>query len=116
MIYLKEIGEMLIFSLKFANLYPEQYIYLYACHIQNDCKHIQKYLSDEILTHLPLDVVKILEDKQQSKVCIRKVYSLIDTTFSNIFNELSKEQFYSFLGQIAYIHLLLKENSYIVLY
>jgi hypothetical protein len=37
---------------------------------------------------------------------------LLNTTFSNIYNELTKQQFYSFMGQIAYIHLLLKQNHY----
>jgi hypothetical protein len=100
------------FSENFANGYPEQFIYLYKYDLINNCKHIQEYATGEIPKHLPEEVIKKLEEKQKSNYCIRKVYSLLDTTFSNIYDELTKEQFYSFIGQIAYIHLLLKQNNY----
>lgn len=100
------------FSKNFANNYPEQFIYLYKYDLINDCKHIQEYPTGEIPQHLPKDVIDILKEKQVSKYCIRKVYSLIDTTFSKAYNTFTKEQFYSFLGQIAYINLLLKKSGY----
>lgn len=100
------------FSKIFANNYPEQFIYLYKYDLINDCKHIQEYATGDIPQHLPKDVIDILKEKQASKYCIRKVYSLIDTTFSKAYNTFTKEQFYSFLGQMAYINLLLKKSGY----
>ncbi len=100
------------FSENFANNYPEQFIYLYKYDLINDCKHIQEYPTGDIPQHLPKDVIDILKEKQASKYCIRKVYSLIDTTFSKAYNTFTKEQFYSFLGQMAYINLLLKKSGY----
>ena len=100
------------FSLNFANKYPEQFIYLYAYDIIDNCYHIQDYPDNKIPQHLPPDVIVRLEEKQKSKYCIRKVYSLIDSTFSKIYNTITQEQFYSFLAQISYIALLMKESGY----
>jgi hypothetical protein len=100
------------FSLNFANLFPNQFIYLYSYDIIDNCKHIQEYPSDKIPDHLPKLVQIKLREKSQSTFCIRKVYSLIDTTFSSIFNEMSKKQFYSFLGQISWIYYLITQHGY----
>ena len=100
------------FSESFANNYPEQFIYLYAYDIINDCKHIQEYTNNEIPKHLPKQVIKRLEEKQASSLCIRKVYSLIDSTFSKIYKTITKEQFYSCIIQISYIAYLMKNAGY----
>ena len=100
------------FSKNFANKYPDQFIFLYKYDIIKDCLHVQEYPDNKIPEYLPKDVIKSLQDKQKSNYCIRKVYSLIDDNFSKINNTLSKEQFYSFIGQISYIYLLLQKNGY----
>ena len=100
------------FSENFANKHPDQFITLYAYDIVNDCTHVQEYADNKIPQYLPKYVIKMLEDKQKSTYCIRKVYSLIDDNFNNIYKSLTKEQFYSFMGQIAYIYLLLQKSGY----
>jgi len=100
------------FSINFANNYPNQFITLYAYDIIDNCEHIQEYSNNQIPRHLPPSVITRLEDKQKSKYCIRKVYSLIDTTFSKIYDDITKEQFYSCLAQISYMALLMKEHGY----
>lgn len=100
------------FSESFANKHPEQFIYLYSYDVIDNCTHVQEYPNNKIPQHFPPDVIARLEEKQQSKYCIRKVYSLIDSTFSKIYNTITTEQFYSFLAQISYIALLMKESGY----
>jgi hypothetical protein len=100
------------FSENFANKYPDQFIYLYNYDIINDCTHEQEYPNNTIPSYLPKYVIKILKEKQKSNYCIRKVYSLIDNNFSSIYKSLTKEQFYSFMGQISYILLLLQKSGY----
>ena len=100
------------FSENFANKYPDQFIYLYKYDIIKDCKHVQEYPNNKIPEYLPKDVIKSLQDKQKSNYCIRKVYSLIDDNFSNIYKTLTKDQFYSFIGQVSYIYLLLQKKGY----
>jgi serine/threonine protein kinase len=100
------------FSETFANKYPDQFIYLYTYDIINNCSHIQEYPDNKIPSYLPKYVIKLLKEKQQSNYCIRKVYSLIDNNFSSISKSLTKEQYYSFMGQISYIYLLLQKYGY----
>ena len=100
------------FSLNFANNYPEQFIYLYAYDIIDNCPHIQEYPGGSFPTHLPPQVLKSLKEKLDSNFCIRKVYSLIDTTASKIFPTLTVKQLYSYVAQVAYIIWLMNSNGY----
>ena len=100
------------FSLNFANKYPDQFIMLYAYDVINNCKHVQEYYNNQIPQHLPSNVIVKLKEKQESKYCIRKVYSLVDTTFSKIYDNITKEQYYSCLAQISYIAFLMKNSGY----
>jgi hypothetical protein len=97
---------------KLYMIYNHFYTFLYVFISTSSLPHSQEYPNNKIPQHLPPDVIARLEEKQKSKYCIRKVYSLIDNTFSKIYNTISKEQFYSCLAQVAYIVLLMKEAGY----
>jgi hypothetical protein len=98
------------FSLTFANNYPEQFTVLYKYDIINDCKHIQEFPKD--LNTFSTHVQKIFIEKNNSKYCIRKVYSLIDTILNDIIDSFTKPQFYSMMAQLTYIIHLMRENGY----
>ncbi len=100
------------FSKNFANKYPEQFIYLYEYDIINNCEHIQEYEQGKIPDYLPKYVQKYLQEKIESTFCVRKLYTLVDNNFSNISETLTKNQYYSFIGQMAFIFLLLKKGGY----
>jgi hypothetical protein len=98
------------FSLNFANKYPEQFIYLYAYDIINNCDHIQEYTNN--LNDYPNNIKNIYIEKKESKYCIRKIYSLVDTVLKQIINKLTHKQIYSFVAQISYIIYLMQKEGY----
>ncbi len=98
------------FSLKFGNLYPEQFIYLYNYDIIPNCTHQQVFARDP--GYLPEDVANRIKEKNSSTYCIRKIYSLVDTDLSKIIKTLDREQIYSLIVQTAYIIYLMDCNGY----
>lgn len=100
------------FSIKFANKYPDQFITLYTFDVVDDCKHIQEYANNKIPQHLPQNIITRLEEKQSSKYCIRKVYSLLDTSLGSIIDTLKPENFYSLIAQISYCVFLMHKHGY----
>ncbi len=98
------------FSEKFGNKYPEQFIKLIKYDIVDNCKHNQVYPGD--LKYLPEQVANYFIEKNKSKYCIRKVYSLVDFDLTKIIDNLDKKQIYSLIVQNAYIIYLLNSNGY----
>ncbi len=98
------------FSEKFGNSHPDQFIKLIKYDVVDNCEHKQVYSGD--LKYLPENVSKYLIEKNNSKYCIRKVYSLVDCDLSKIIDQLDKKQIYSLIVQNAYIIYLLKSNGY----
>jgi len=98
------------FSEKFGNLHPDQFIQLIKYDIVDNCEHNQVYSGD--LKYLPENVSNYLIEKNKSKYCIRKVYSLVDCDLSKIIDQLDKKQIYSLIVQNAYIIYLLQSNGY----
>ena len=65
-----------------------------------------------LYNHFPEEVQKILQYKNDSKSCIRKLYSLVNTDLSKIIKTLDKKQLYSLIVQTAYIIWLLETETY----
>jgi len=99
------------FSLNFGNNYPDQFIKLHAYDFINNCEHNQEYSSN--ITIFSNKTQKKIKSLSSSDFCIRKIYSLIDTSLDKIFNKLSKVQIYSMLIQLFYTVNLLEKNNYI---
>jgi hypothetical protein len=98
------------FSEKFGNQYPNQFIKLFAYDIITNCEHVQKYPHDG--SNLPPNRQQKIKEKISSTYCIRKIYSLVDTTCKKIVNNLDLKQLYSMIIQTAYIIDLLNKNGY----
>lgn len=96
------------FSEQFGNNYPEQFIKLYAWDIVGGCD----YNNPNDFTHLPKEVQERLQEKIDSKYCIRKLYSLVDTDLGKIIKNLNKKQLYSLIIQTAHIIWLLGIHGY----
>lgn len=96
------------FSEHFGNKYPEQFVKLYSWDIIDNCD----YVNPSDFSHLPENVQKKLQDKIDSKFCIRKLYSLVDTDLSKIAESLNKKQTYSLIIQTAHIIWLLGTEGY----
>lgn len=98
------------FSYNFANKYPNQFVVL----LKHDivvCSHEQNYPRDP--SYLPKDVQQLFEEKEKSKMCIRKVYPLIDGILKDIEDNLTQEQFYSYIIQLTFIIYLMTSNGYV---
>ena len=96
------------FSQEFGNKYPDQFIKLYAWDIIDNCD----YVNPSDFSYLPEEVQKRLQEKIDSKLCIRKLYSLVDTSLSKIIKTLDKKQLYSLIIQTANIIWLLGTEGY----
>lgn len=98
------------FSLEFANFHPDFFIKLLDYDIINSCDLIQKYSAD--INTMPEDVKKLLLEKKESKYCIRKIYSYVDTTLKKILETLNKTELYSMLLQVIIMIYLMQQNNY----
>ena len=103
--------EEIDFSIKFANNYPNQFIKLIDYDFIKDCKHKQKY------TNKLTDKTLALHYKTfaKSPYCIRKIYTLIDTSLDNLkdFHKFNHKQVYSMLIQLYYGLYLMHTNGYV---
>lgn len=99
------------FSIKFGNHHNDQFMKLVDYDIIDNCHHIQKYRFD--LSYFPKNKQEEYKKLSQSKYCVRKVYTLIDTTLDKIIEKLTIKQIYSMIVQIAYALYLLHSNNYI---
>jgi hypothetical protein len=96
------------FSIKLGNNYPEQFIKLIYYDVIDNCIHDHEYPT----FYTDKNLKKFYADKKNSRYCIRKIYSLVDTTLDNVIKSLNKLQIYSLTIQLAYIIDLLELNGY----
>jgi hypothetical protein len=99
------------FITKMNSICPDQFIKLYDYEFIEDCDHVQKYSVDL------KEFAKYHRDKinklAKSKMCIRKIYELVDGSVRDIINILDEKQRYSMLAQLAGIINILEKNKYI---
>ena len=98
------------FSLEFANFYSDFFIKLLDYDIINSCDLVQKYSAD--INTMPEDVKKLLLEKKESKYCIRKIYSYVDSTLKKILDSLNKKELNSMLLQVIIMIYLMQQNNY----
>ena len=87
------------FAKKLGNKYPDLFLALYEYDFIEDCKHDQKYAYD--IEHLQDKQKRWLMKLRESNYCVRRIYSLVDTTLDDIKNKLNLQQRYSAIIQIA---------------
>lgn len=85
------------FALNLANHHPEQFMTLYKYDVVDNCTHVQEYPNE--LKNYPVYVQKIFTEKNNSQYCIRKVYSLVDTTLKFVMDRLTIKQIYSMIAK-----------------
>jgi len=98
------------FAKKILNRYPDQFIKLHKYEFIENCDHVQKYSVD------PKEFSKYNQNKlkelSKSKLCIRKIYDLIDGNITDIIDSLTTNQLYSMIAQLALIIKILQDNKY----
>ncbi len=99
------------FAEKMNKLYPDQFIKLYSYEFEDDCDHVQKYTID--LSEIPRYWKKRIDQLAKSKLCIKKVYELVDGSLRDIINDLDTKQKYSMMIQVASIIKILEKNKYL---
>ncbi len=109
--YKSSIWREIEFAKNFANKHQDNFIKLIEYDIIDNCEHKQKY-------SIPLEVFgksgkELLLNKNKSTYCIRKIYTLIDTTVYDIIEELNKKQLYSIFIQICYAIYLMNKYGYV---
>ena len=98
------------FAKDIANKNPMQFMTLYDYDIIDKCELKQEYAID--IGILPEPTQKYLKQLAESEFCVRKIYSLVDTTLSKIeFKNL--EEIYSMILQMMYIVHLMEKKGYI---
>ena len=101
----------IIFSVIFANKYPDQFISLYEYDFIKDCELKQKYPFD--IKTFPSESQKIFKRLSSSSYCVRKVYQLVDGNLYQLDGLLSTKQIYSLIIQLTWAIKLLHSNNYI---
>ncbi len=99
------------FCEKFGNKHPEQFIKLVDYDIIDTCLHKQKYSSK--ISLFPKKMQKYLLELSKSKYCVRRIYTLVDSSLDKILQKLSIKQCYSLIIQLIYVLELLHDNNYI---
>ncbi len=99
------------FITKMNSIYPDQFIKLYEYEFIEDCDHVQKYSVD--IKEFPKYHQNKIKNLAKSKVCIRKIYELVDGSVRDIIDSLDIKQRYSMLAQLAGIINILEKNKYI---
>ena len=99
------------FATKMNSKYPYQFIKLYDYEFIEDCDHIQKYSVD--IKEFPKYHKDKINKLAKSKMCIRKIYELVDGSVRDIIDLLDEKQKYSMLAQLAGIVNILEKNKYI---
>jgi hypothetical protein len=100
----------ILFAENLANKYPEQFMFLYNYDFINNCELKQKYAAD--LSYFPETKQNFLKKLSYSPFCVRKIYSLVDSTLNKVkLNNLQER--YSMIIQLLYILFLLESNNYV---
>jgi hypothetical protein len=98
------------FAKDLANKHPEQFMVLYNYDFIDKCELKQEYKID--LSFFPDPKQKYLRKLAASPYCVRKIYSLVDSTLDKVkFNSL--EERYSMLIQLLYIIYLMERKKYV---
>jgi hypothetical protein len=96
---------------KFAPKYKNQIMQLISYDFVKSCDHKQKH-SVNLQNFDKYHRDKIIK-LNKSKVCIRKIYELVDGSVKDIISKLSLEQIYSFIIQVAIIIKILEKAKYV---
>ena len=97
------------FAKTLGDKYPDQFLKLYDYKIINNCDHKQK-IPNNFNIFGPKKKQKLLE-LAQSKYCIMRLYSIVDTTLQKI--KLNIKQRYSMMVQVSYIVYLMQTHGYL---
>lgn len=99
------------FAEKFASKYPNQFIQLIDYDIIKDYnfKPIREFTMSKLSVKHKENLIKL----DNSRYCIRKIYSIVDGSLNSIIDKLSVKKFYSMLIQIIYICHILHEAGYV---
>jgi serine/threonine protein kinase len=97
------------FSKTVAKKFPEQFIQLLSFDIIENCNeniHIPNFLTPNMKLHL--------KEKKEKKICIRKLYDIIDTSLSKLDeSKMSLQQIYSIIIQLLYICYILEQSGWV---
>ena len=99
------------FMEKIARKNKDQIMQLYHYDFIDSCEHTQKYSND--LKNFDKYNQNKLKNLAKSKTCIRKIYELLDGKVQDIISDLTQNQIYSFIIQIALIIKTLEKAKYI---
>ncbi len=98
------------FVKKVASKYPDQFIQLVHHEIIKECKEEYPVYPEWLDKKEKEYLVKL----RSSGLCVRKIYSLIDTTLSNLdIGGLSLAKKYSLMIQLLYINHLIESNGFV---
>ena len=93
-----------------ASKHPEQFIQLVDYEFIQDCKEEAPKIPDWVDENSK----KYFLTLRNSKVCVRKIYSLIDNTLSDeIIRDMNLKERYSMLIQLLYINYLIQSNGFV---
>ena len=99
------------FSTTFSRKHKDQFMQMYYYDFIDNCEHIQKYSVDlKNFEKYHKDKINALA---KSKICIRRIYELVDGNVKNIISQLSEQQIYSFIIQVSLIVKILEKAKYI---
>lgn len=93
-----------------ANSNPQHFMTLNNYDFIDKCELKQEYAAD--LSHFPDLKQKFLKKLAASPFCVRKIYSLVDTTLDKVEMK-SKEEYYSMMIQMLYIVYLMEKKGYV---
>jgi len=99
------------FCLKFGNKHPDQFIELIEYDIIDECNHKQKYSFN--LKLFPPKMIKEITALNESNTCVRRIYTLVDTSLNKIINKLKIHHIYSMMVQMSYIIYLMHKAKYV---
>jgi len=98
------------FAKKLANKYPEQFMSLLGYDFIDNCDLKQEYPVD--ISIFPESKQNFLKKIASSPFCVRKIYSLVDTTLDKIKIK-SLEERYSMIIQLLHIIHLMHSKNYV---
>jgi hypothetical protein len=99
------------FMENFAKKHKDKIMQMYYYDFMDSCEHEQKYPID--LKNIDKYYKDKIKNLAKSKTCIRKIYELLDGKVQDIISELTDQQKYSFIIQIALIIKTLEKAKYI---
>lgn len=93
-----------------ASKYPDQFMQLINYEFIKDCKEDYPKIPDWVNDDEKQYFIKL----RSSGLCIKKIYSLIDDTLSNLpISKMNMKQRYSMMIQLFYINYLIQHNGFV---